>query len=220
MSFTSKEHIQRLIEGLLHYSWPEDLGSLTLPFPEMSFKDAINNYGVDKPDTRFSNTLLDITETVLSSEIARIFASLSESSDFAAIAVVFNDSAVFTQIVIYGPSDVIELKDLTTLLFVFLQNLLTKAAEEALMKSAREANDRSSSLSFVAVRIGADGKWRSSLTKKLTEPTMSSISHKLGASPNDVVFLGLGRRESLVSTALFMCCYCCCRFFFFCVQKR
>lgn len=104
MSFTSKEHIQRLIEGLLHYSWPDHLDSLTLPFPEMNFKDAINNYGVDKPDTRFKNTLLDVTEAVRSSEMARIFASLTESSDFAAIAVVFSDSAVFTEIVIYGPS--------------------------------------------------------------------------------------------------------------------
>lgn len=103
----------------------------------------------------------------------------------------------------------IELKDLTTLLFVFLQNLLTKAAEEALIKSAKEANDRSTPLSFVAVRIGADGKWRSSLTKKLTEPTMSSISHKLEASPNDVVLLGLGCRESLVSTSALLLCYCC-----------
>lgn len=55
MSFTSKEHIQRLIEGLLHYVWPKDLGVLNLPFPEISYKEAMSKYGVDKPDTRFEN---------------------------------------------------------------------------------------------------------------------------------------------------------------------
>ena len=94
MSFTSKEHIQRLIEGLLHYSWPEHSGSLTTPFPEMSFKEAMTSYGVDKPDTRFANTLLDITDTIRSSELARIFASSVELSDFAGIAIVFSESAV------------------------------------------------------------------------------------------------------------------------------
>lgn len=61
MSFTSKGHIQQFIEGLLDYSWLGEtkIRLLTLPFPEMNFKYAINNYGVDKPDTRFSNTRCD-----------------------------------------------------------------------------------------------------------------------------------------------------------------
>lgn len=55
MSFTTKEHIQQLIEGLLNHVWSKDFSSLTIPFPEMKYKDAMNNYGVDKPDTRFGN---------------------------------------------------------------------------------------------------------------------------------------------------------------------
>ena len=55
MSFTSKDHIQRLVEGVLDHVWPKDLGSLTAPFPEMTYKEAMAKYGVDKPDTRFEN---------------------------------------------------------------------------------------------------------------------------------------------------------------------
>lgn len=53
MSFTTKENIQRLIEGLLNHVWPQDMGMIPIPFPEMTYKDAMKNYGVDKPDTRF-----------------------------------------------------------------------------------------------------------------------------------------------------------------------
>ncbi len=58
MSFTTKEHIQRLIEGLLTHAWPEELGTIETPFPEMKYKDAMQNYGVDKPDTRFDNLVI------------------------------------------------------------------------------------------------------------------------------------------------------------------
>ena len=61
MSFTTKEHIQRLIEGLLTHSWPEDMDKIVTPFSEMKYKDAMRNYGVDKPDTRFDNLVISIS---------------------------------------------------------------------------------------------------------------------------------------------------------------
>ena len=55
---TSTEEVQRLIEGLMHHIWPAGLGTLTLPFPEMTYKEAMAKYGVDKPDTRFENLVI------------------------------------------------------------------------------------------------------------------------------------------------------------------
>lgn len=55
MSFTTKEKIQQLIEDLLQYCWPKELGVLNIPFPVMTYKEAMAKYGVDKPDTRFGN---------------------------------------------------------------------------------------------------------------------------------------------------------------------
>jgi aspartyl-tRNA synthetase len=54
-------------------------------------------------------------------------------------------------------------------------------------------------LSFVLNRIQDGNKWKSSLAKKLAQETMNSIGDRLGASAGDVVLLGLGPRESLVS---------------------
>lgn len=53
MSFVDQAGIRALIEGLLQYSWPEDKGAVSTPFPSMTYEEAMRDYGVDKPDTRF-----------------------------------------------------------------------------------------------------------------------------------------------------------------------
>lgn len=46
--------IMSLVEGLLQYAWPAENGSLKVPFQTMTYEEAMRDYGVDKPDTRFS----------------------------------------------------------------------------------------------------------------------------------------------------------------------
>ncbi|MEQ2210005.1 aspartyl-tRNA synthetase 2, mitochondrial [Xenoophorus captivus] len=53
MSFVDQAGIMSLVEGLLLYSWPADKSSLKVPFQTMTYKEAMRDYGVDKPDTRF-----------------------------------------------------------------------------------------------------------------------------------------------------------------------
>ncbi|XP_074246218.1 aspartate--tRNA ligase, mitochondrial isoform X2 [Saimiri boliviensis] len=53
MSFVDQTGIQNLIEGLLQYSWPNDKAPVVVPFPSMTFAEALATYGTDKPDTRF-----------------------------------------------------------------------------------------------------------------------------------------------------------------------
>ena len=45
-----------------------------LPFPRMSYDDAMNNYGSDKPDTRFDMLLQDLTEVVKGDVDFKVFA--------------------------------------------------------------------------------------------------------------------------------------------------
>lgn len=54
MSFVKQTGIMSLVEGLLQYSWPAELGPIQLPFNTMTFEEAMRDYGVDKPDTRFA----------------------------------------------------------------------------------------------------------------------------------------------------------------------
>jgi aspartyl-tRNA synthetase len=63
MSFIGREHIYSLIEGLIKRVWKTALNQdVPTPFKRMSFEEAINRYGIDKPDTRFGLELADFTE--------------------------------------------------------------------------------------------------------------------------------------------------------------
>lgn len=54
MSFVDQSGIMALVEGLLQHSWPTDKPPIQVPFQTMRYEEAMRDYGVDKPDTRFS----------------------------------------------------------------------------------------------------------------------------------------------------------------------
>jgi len=63
MSFIDREDIYRLIEGMLVRVWKTALGrDIPTPFPRMRFEEAMNRFGIDKPDTRFGMELVDMTD--------------------------------------------------------------------------------------------------------------------------------------------------------------
>ncbi len=64
-SFLSAEEIQTLTEGMIAKVMKDVKGmEVTLPFPRMTYDEAMNRYGSDKPDTRFDMELVDISEVV------------------------------------------------------------------------------------------------------------------------------------------------------------
>jgi aspartyl-tRNA synthetase len=63
MSFIDREDIYNLIEGLLKRVWKVALDiDIPTPFKRLTFQEALNRYGIDKPDTRFGMELTDFTE--------------------------------------------------------------------------------------------------------------------------------------------------------------
>ncbi|HXC01698.1 MAG TPA: aspartate--tRNA ligase [Opitutaceae bacterium] len=75
VSFIDREGIYALFEGMLKKVWRETLDvDLPTPFPRLAFADAMNRFGVDKPDTRFGLELVDFTETFRSSGF-KVFAA-------------------------------------------------------------------------------------------------------------------------------------------------
>src|SRR5579864_7368527 len=55
MSFIDREDIYQLIEGMLKRVWKDRKSvDIQTPFKRMPFQEAINRYGIDKPDTRFA----------------------------------------------------------------------------------------------------------------------------------------------------------------------
>src|SRR3954470_16487903 len=63
MSFIEREDIYSLIEALLKRIWKTALNQdVPTPFKRLTYQEAINRYGIDKPDTRFGMELADFTE--------------------------------------------------------------------------------------------------------------------------------------------------------------
>ncbi len=74
MSFIDREDIYALVEGLLRTIWKAALDvDIPVPFPRLTFAEAMNRYGIDKPDTRFGMELADMTEAFRSSAF-KVFA--------------------------------------------------------------------------------------------------------------------------------------------------
>jgi len=65
MSFVSKDDVFRVIEGMMDHVFRKALDyELETPFLRLSYDDAMNRYGSDKPDLRFDLELRDFGEFV------------------------------------------------------------------------------------------------------------------------------------------------------------
>ena len=65
MSFVEQEDVLNTFEGMMRTMFRNALGvEIPDPLPRMSWYDAMDNYGSDKPDVRFGMTIKDITAAV------------------------------------------------------------------------------------------------------------------------------------------------------------
>lgn len=78
MSFVSQDEIFQLNEELFKYIFQKTISiDLPTPFPRLSHKDAMNRYGIDKPDLRFGIELIDISKIIINSEF-KVFSGALE----------------------------------------------------------------------------------------------------------------------------------------------
>ncbi|MDN5467213.1 MAG: aspartate--tRNA ligase [Lactococcus raffinolactis] len=98
-SFLDEQEIQDLTEGLIAKVMKDTKNiDVTLPFPRMTYDDAMNQYGSDKPDTRFEMLLTDVSTIV-------------KKADFK----VFSEAPVVKAIVAKNAADAYSRKDIDKL---------------------------------------------------------------------------------------------------------
>lgn len=79
LSFVTQDEILELNERLMQHVIKVALGhDISLPFPRLSYADAMNRYGSDKPDLRFELELTDLSPVFGATEF-RGFASVLEN---------------------------------------------------------------------------------------------------------------------------------------------
>jgi len=79
MSFVSQEDIFEIMEKMFYKIFKEILDiELPIPFPRLSYHDAMSRFGSDKPDLRFGMEIQDVTDIVKDAEF-RVFSSVAKS---------------------------------------------------------------------------------------------------------------------------------------------
>ena len=78
-SFLSQDQLLELMESLVKRLFSETVGAdIPTPFQRITYADAMNKYGSDKPDLRFGLEMEDITDIVAASDV-KVFATVAGS---------------------------------------------------------------------------------------------------------------------------------------------
>ena len=103
MSFVNEDDVMNLTEGLLKniFKKVKDLDIKT-PFARMTYEEAINTYGSDKPDTRFDLKIQDIT-------------FYFQNTEFSIFKEVINNNGIINCLVVKDSADKYSRKDVDKL---------------------------------------------------------------------------------------------------------
>jgi len=148
-SFLSEEQIMSLMEDMIRTVFKEVLNvALANPFPRMSYAEAMNRYGSDKPDLRVTLELTEVTDAV--KDVAfKVFSGPANSPDGRVAALRVPGGGVFTRgeideytkfVGIYGARGLayIKVNDVNQLNESGLQSPIVKNLNEAALKTIME----------------------------------------------------------------------------------
>ena len=77
MSFIDREDLFVMMEGLMERAFRDVLGvEVPRPFPRIRYREAMDRFGVDKPDTRFGLEITDYTDLLKDTEF-RVFSEIA-----------------------------------------------------------------------------------------------------------------------------------------------
>ena len=96
MSFAQEEDVWNVCEGMIK-KIVKDTKNIELDdFPRMTYQDAMENYGSDKPDTRFDMKLLDLTD-ILKNTRMNVFRQNIENGGIAKCLIVRNNGDKYSR---------------------------------------------------------------------------------------------------------------------------
>ena len=172
-SFLSELEIRELMEGLVRAMFRDALGvDLPDPFPVMTFAEAMEKYGSDKPDLRVPLVLTELTDLMKTVDF-KVFRSAADLPNGRVAALRVPGGATLSRK---------EIDDYTAFVKIY------GAGGLAYVK----VNDAS--------KPNEDGL-QSPVVKFLPEPVLREILARTGAQSGDLVFFG-AEREKIVNDAL------------------
>ena len=87
MSFVSQDDVIKMTEGLIEHAFKAAGVEVKAPFKRITYKEAMDKYGSDKPDTRFGLELFDVTDIMQASTFEAFKAVINNGGTVRAIKI-------------------------------------------------------------------------------------------------------------------------------------
>ncbi len=161
LSFVDVEDVIEVNERLLQYVCKEAIGlEVALPIPRMTWQEAMDRFGSDKPDTRFGMELVDVSEVVRNCGFG-VFTSALENG---------------------GSVRGINAKG---------QAEMPRKKIDALVEFAKGYGAKG--LAYLCVL--ADGSYKSSFAKFMTEEELKALAEAMQAEPGDLLLFAADKNK-------------------------
>ena len=94
MSFIDQEQILETLEGLIHHVFKTTMDiDVQIPMARITWDEAMDKYGSDKPDLRFGMEFTDVTDLVRTTEF-KVFRSVIDNGGMVKGIVVPGDAGI------------------------------------------------------------------------------------------------------------------------------
>lgn len=161
LSFVDVDDVIDVNERLLQYVFREAIGvEVPLPIPRMTWQEAMDRYGSDKPDTRFGMELVNVSDTVAGCGFG-VFSGALENG---------------------GSVRGINAKG---------QGAMPRKKIDKLVEFAKGYGAKG--LAYLAVN--ADGSYKSSFAKFMTEEELKSLVEKMQGEPGDLLLFAADKNK-------------------------
>jgi aspartyl-tRNA synthetase len=164
MSFLDQEQILALNEGLIAQIWKQVKGvELPRPFPRLSWHDAMERYGTDRPDTRYGMELVNVSDLVADMGF-KVFSGAVESGGSVKVLPVPGGNDALSNVRIKPGGDV--------------------------FGEAQAAG--AGGLAFIRVREGGEIDTIGAIKDNLSEEKKAELLARTGAVPGTLLLFGAG----------------------------
>lgn len=172
MSFLSLEEILDLNEGLICHIFQQIKGiDLPRPFPRLTYAEAMNRYGCDKPDTRYALELVDVSDLMADSGF-KVFAGAVASGGIVKVLPIADGNDAISNVRIKPGGD------------------LFKAAAEMGAKG----------LAFIRVRDDGEIDSIGAIKDNLSAAQKQELLSRTGAKPGHLLLFGAGDAPTVNKT--------------------
>jgi aspartyl-tRNA synthetase len=164
MSFLDQEQILALNERLIAAIWREVKGiELPLPFPRLTWNEAMARYGTDRPDTRYGMELVDVSDLVADMGF-KVFSGAVASGGAVKVLPVPGGNEALSNVRIKPGGDV--------------------------FSEAQKAG--AGGLAFIRVRENGEIDTIGAIKDNLTEAKKAELLARTGAEPGTLLLFGAG----------------------------